>query len=75
MSERKAGRPKKEVVVKRNGDSLQAFRDGVYLGSISVRDLCVYVEQRQKSGGDAAQKDKNTGLPILGRVVCGTENV
>jgi len=39
-------RPVRLDRVEKNGDSLKVFRDGLYVGSISIRALGDYVKER-----------------------------
>lgn len=40
-------RQKKYYKVMRNGESLQAYIGGVYVGSISIADLCLYIKHKK----------------------------
>lgn len=42
------GRPQKEYKVKRNGDSLQVYHEGAYIGSIRLERLA-YLMKAEKS--------------------------
>lgn len=43
-------RPSKLYVVKRNGESLQCYEDGVYLGSIPIKNLCLMLSSYKDKG-------------------------
>lgn len=49
-------RPKKDIKIKRNNDSLQVFEFGVYVGSIGVKELCLLVRSRGTSAELAQAK-------------------
>lgn len=44
------GRPKKEFKIKRNGDSIQVFWSGEYVGSISLEKLCLFIIEEKRKG-------------------------
>lgn len=54
--------------VKRNGESIQVIENGVYIGSVPVKELCQYVRQRKANrhstpnGTESyeGKKDQNT---------------
>lgn len=40
-------RPKKDIVVKKNGESFQVYEDNNYIGSVSREELCLFVEAKK----------------------------
>ncbi len=45
-------RPSKKYKLKRNGDSVQFFEEGEYLGSIPFKVLCLLARNRSGYGTD-----------------------
>jgi len=39
-------RPRKDYKISRNGDSFQAYEKGEYLGSASVKELCLLIKNK-----------------------------
>lgn len=56
------GRYKKDYAVRANGDSLQFYMSGEYVGSLSLKKLCGYIKSKKQNNTEYKTTQKETSV-------------